>query len=159
MRPTILALDLEGTLISNAVSQIPRPGLLGFLDHAWATFGEVVLFTTVPQPRALKIASLLAAEGYVPPWFADVRYVEWTGSTKDLRFVCPRLGQTLLLDDYGQYVHPGQLEFWVEAPLFKSPYLADDDGLQIAQRIIEERLALLSSLTGETPQAPLHRYT
>ena len=27
MRPTILALDLEGTLISNAVSLIPRPGV------------------------------------------------------------------------------------------------------------------------------------
>lgn len=27
MKPTILAMDLEGTLISNAVSQIPRPGL------------------------------------------------------------------------------------------------------------------------------------
>ena len=30
MRPSILALDLEGTLISNAVSQIPRPGLYNF---------------------------------------------------------------------------------------------------------------------------------
>lgn len=31
MRPTVLALDLEGTLISNAMSQIPRPGLHAFL--------------------------------------------------------------------------------------------------------------------------------
>lgn len=31
MTPTILAMDLEGTLISNVVSQIPRPGLLDFL--------------------------------------------------------------------------------------------------------------------------------
>ncbi|MGO4718597.1 NIF family HAD-type phosphatase [Stenotrophomonas sp. 2MCAF14_2] len=159
MRPTILALDLEGTLISNAVSQIPRPGLLGFLDHARSTFGEVVLFTTVPQPSALKIVSLLAAEGHAPPWFADVRYVEWTGSTKDLRFVSPRHGQTLLLDDYARYVHPGQLEFWVEAPLFTSPYLADDDGLQVAQRRIEERITVLSSSSDKPPKAPPHRHT
>lgn len=32
VRPTILALDLEGTLISNAISQIPRPGLKTFLE-------------------------------------------------------------------------------------------------------------------------------
>lgn len=159
MRPTILALDLEGTLISNAVSQIPRPGLLGFLDYARSSFCEVVLFTTVPQPSAMKIASLLAAEGYAPLWFADVRYVEWTGSTKDLRFVSPRHGQTLLLDDYGHYVHPGQLEFWAKAPLFTSPYPADDDGLQVAQRRIEERLSVLSSSPDEPPKAPPHRHT
>jgi hypothetical protein len=34
MKPTILALDLEGTLISNAISQIPRPGLHCFLEDA-----------------------------------------------------------------------------------------------------------------------------
>jgi hypothetical protein len=32
MRISVLALDLEGTLISNAVSQFPRPGLLAFLE-------------------------------------------------------------------------------------------------------------------------------
>lgn len=71
----------------------------------------------------------------------------------------PRHGQTLLLDDYGHYVHPGQLESWVEAPLFTSPYLADDDGLQVAQRRIEERLSVLSSSPDEPPKTPPHRHT
>ncbi len=148
MRPSILALDLEGTLISNAVSQIPRPGLRDFLNHAQATFDEVVLFTTVARHSALRIASLLTEEGHVPPWFAEVRYVEWTGSTKDLRFVSPLLGQTLLLDDHRSYVHLDQQLFWVEAPLFASPYPTNDCGLQICQRRIEERVSLLSSAPG-----------
>lgn len=33
VRPTILALDLEGTLISTAYSQIPQPGLRHFLTQ------------------------------------------------------------------------------------------------------------------------------
>jgi hypothetical protein len=69
MRPSILALDLEGTLISNAVSQIPRPGLRDFLDYARTTFDEVVLFTTVSRHMSLRIALLLAEEGHVPGWF------------------------------------------------------------------------------------------
>ncbi|WP_081275838.1 NIF family HAD-type phosphatase [Stenotrophomonas maltophilia] len=145
MRPSILALDLEGTLISNAVSQIPRPGLREFLDHVLRTFDEVVLFTTVPRHAALRIALLLAEEGHVPRWFVQVRYVEWTGPTKDLRFVSSRLGETLLLDDHGAYIHPGQHELWVEAPLFASPYPADDCGLQISQRRIEEKVSRLSN--------------
>lgn len=155
MRPTILALDLEGTLISNAVSQIPRPELLSFLEFARDAFKEIVLFTTVPKLSALKIASLLAHEGHVPPWFTEIRYIDWTGSTKDLRLVSPQLGQALLLDDHEPYVHPGQHALWVEAPLFASPYPAEDDGMRISQRRIEERLSLLSSLRNEPP-APHH---
>lgn len=144
MRPTILALDLEGTLISNAVSQIPRPGLREFLDYARGAFDEVVLFTTVPHHSALRILSLLAEERRAPRWFTEVRYVEWIGSCKDLRFVSPRLGESLLLDDYEPYIHPGQREYWVEAPLFSSPYPDDDCGLQISQRRIAERVSMLS---------------
>jgi hypothetical protein len=51
----------------------------------------------------------------------------------------------LLLDDHRPYIHRGQHKFWVEAPLFASPYLADDSGLQAAQRRIGERVSLLSS--------------
>ncbi|HGM6067046.1 NIF family HAD-type phosphatase [Stenotrophomonas sp.] len=146
MRPRILALDLEGTLISNAVSQIPRPGLCNFLEHAATTFDEVVLFTTVPKHLALRIVLLLAEEAHVPLWFTEVRYVEWTGSTKDLRFVSPLLGQALLLDDHRSYIHPDQHRFWIEAPLFASPYPANDSGLQVCQTRIRERVSLLAAI-------------
>jgi len=59
MRPTILALDLEGTLISNAVSQIPRPGLYQFLEVAHELFEHLVIYTTVPEAAFRRISRLL----------------------------------------------------------------------------------------------------
>lgn len=138
MKPTILALDLEGTLISNAISQIPRPGLHQFLEDVQSQFGQLMMFTTVPEERFRSIASLLGREGSAPAWFAGLHYVQWTGKTKDLRLVAPCLGQALLLDDHGPYVHPGQEHLWVQIPLFGSPYPLDDDGLAVAFRRLLE---------------------
>lgn len=140
MKPTILALDLEGTLISNAISQIPRPGLRQFLEEANSYFDHLVVFTTVPEERFRRIASLLVAEGSAPGWFALLRYIEWSGKTKDLSFVSPLPGKALLLDDHSAYVHPGQEDAWIEIPLFGSPYPADDDGLKIALVRLRERV-------------------
>ncbi|MBH1672696.1 hypothetical protein I5U90_06555 [Stenotrophomonas maltophilia] len=137
MKPTILALDLEGTLISNAISQIPRPGLYRFLLGMRSTFEQLVIFTTVPEQLVRQITELLVAEGSAPDWFAQLRYVHWSGKTKDLGYVSSRVGKALLLDDYASYVHPGQEHLWVEVPLFGAPYLADDGGLEIAsQRVL-----------------------
>ncbi|WP_411849341.1 NIF family HAD-type phosphatase [Stenotrophomonas sp. LGBM10] len=143
MKPTILALDLEGTLISNAISQIPRPGLFQFLENVRSQFEELVMFTTVPEPLTRNIAGLLVREGSAPEWFTQLSYVQWSGKTKDLSYVCPRLGGALLLDDHGPYVHPGQEQFWVEIPLYGSPYSEDDKGLKIASARLLERLSIL----------------
>ncbi|MER2020855.1 MAG: NIF family HAD-type phosphatase [Stenotrophomonas sp.] len=145
MKPTILALDLEGTLISNAVSQIPRPGLCQFLEHVRSQFEELVLFTTVPESRTRTIAELLVREGCAPAWFAELRYINWSGKTKDLACVCPCLGDALLLDDHGAYVHDGQESLWVEIPLFGSPYSSEDDGLQVASARLTERFMELQN--------------
>lgn len=145
MKPSILAMDLEGTLISNAVSQIPRPGLFKFLESMRSQFSQLVIFTTVPEPLVRKICSLLVEEGMAPMWFADIRYINWEGATKDLRFVVPDAHKALLLDDHASYVHPGQEREWVEIPLFGSPYADDDTGLEIARLKIHERLAGFSS--------------
>ena len=72
MRPTILALDLEGTLISNAVSQIPRPGLYQFLEVAHELFEHLVIYTTVPEAAFRRISRLLVEEGSAPGWFAEL---------------------------------------------------------------------------------------
>lgn len=141
MKPTILAVDLEGTLISNAVSQIPRPGLFPFLQYAHTRFSQLVIFTTVPEPLARRICGLLVSEEVAPEWFAHLPYIVWDGPTKDLRFVVPEVGQALLLDDHAPYVHPGQESFWVEIPLFGSPYADDDTGLELAKLRIEDRLS------------------
>jgi len=54
----VLARDLEGTLISNAVSQIARPGLFEFLEDCRKLFPRVVMFTSVNEDRFRSIASL-----------------------------------------------------------------------------------------------------
>lgn len=140
MRPTVLAMDLEGTLISNAVSQIPRPGLFQFLETVSQLFERLVIYTTVPEATFRQLACLLVAEGCVPGWFAELHYTEWDGSTKDLRRVSPHPDSTLLLDDYGAYVHPGQEDCWIQVPLFGAPYHENDRGLEVALDVIRARL-------------------
>lgn len=140
MRPTILALDLEGTLISNAVSQIPRPGLYQFLDLMSLRFDRLVMFTTVPEPLFRRIARLLVDEKHAPTWFETLDYIVWSGSTKDLRLVSEELGRSLLLDDHLPYVHEGQQPWWVEVPLFGAPYEDADRGLELASNRIDLKL-------------------
>jgi len=144
MKPTILALDLEGTLISNAISQIPRPGLYSFLQDIHALFDQLMMFTTVPEPRFRSIATLLVEEGSAPAWFAALPYISWSGKTKDLRLASLHMGDALLLDDHGPYVHPGQEGLWVQIPLFGSPYSPNDDGLSVALQRLLDRLATVA---------------
>ena len=144
----VLALDLEGTLISNAMSQIPRPGLFAFLERCRMLFPRVVMFTTVSEVRFRDIARLLVAERYAPAWFLNVEFVHWQGQTKDLSFI-PRaqVTTTLLVDDFEVYVHPGQQAQWVAAPYFDYPYLDSDVGLaQVAQKLE----ALTAAAGGQT---------
>lgn len=86
-RHPVLVLDLEGTLVSNAVSQIPRPGVGEFLTGCRALFSRIVMFTTVREPQFRRIARGLVEEQVVPAWFADLECVDWTGPTKDLRVI------------------------------------------------------------------------
>ena len=80
----VIALDLEGTLISNAHSQIPRPGLRRFLESCKELVGRVVMFTTVDEPRFRLIASQLVEERHAPHWFAEIEYVARDCETKNL---------------------------------------------------------------------------
>ncbi len=64
--PTVIALDLEGTLISNASSCFVRPGLSEFLEFCRASFARVVVFTAVREPRVRFILRRLAEEGDIP---------------------------------------------------------------------------------------------
>jgi hypothetical protein len=140
--PTVLALDLEGTLISNAMSQIPRPGLGAFLQRCRELFPRVVMFTTVREDRFRQIARLLVDEGIAPPWFADVEYIHWRGDTKDLSFigdVAPE--ETLLVDDYEIYVHPGQESQWVRIDYFAAPYDESDAAFDRVICELQARLA------------------
>ncbi|MDM0068363.1 NIF family HAD-type phosphatase [Variovorax sp. J31P207] len=138
---TVLALDLEGTLISNAVSQISRPGLNGFLTRCRELFPRVVIFTTVSEHRFREVARLLVEEGQAPAWFAELEYVSWAGRTKDLAFIQgAEVDETLLVDDFEAYVHPGQQERWVRAEHFDYPYPDTDSGLAEVLKVLEQKL-------------------
>lgn len=129
-KPTVLALDLEGTLISNAMSQIPRPGLYDFLEEVKALFPRVVMYTTVKEDRFRDIAALLVSENLAPDWFRIIEFIHWHGKTKDLSFIPDaRIDESLLVDDFEMYVHPGQEDRWVPIKFFDYPYPDDDTGL------------------------------
>ena len=127
----VIALDLEGTSISNAVSQFARPGLFEFLDFCYARFPRVVLFTTVPEANALAIVRLLVEEGEAPLEFQErFEYVRWEGALKDLSFI-PGVtpDQALLLDDQERVVRPDQRDRWVAIREFDHPYPTNDTEL------------------------------
>ena len=128
--PRVLALDLEGTLISNAVSCFPRPGLYAFLEFCRDRFDRVVLFTTVPENRCRPILNALVDEGSAPAWLRDIEFVEWTGPHKDLRFIRDADAATaLLVDDLETYVHPEQRSQWIPIAQFAAPYPPTDTEL------------------------------
>lgn len=141
--PTVLALDVEGTLISNAVSQIPRPGLYQFLETIADLFPRIVVFTTVEEPLFRRIAATLSDEGSAPPWFVGVEYVWWHGATKNLEFIGDTsTDDVLLVDDFEEYIHPGQEARWVRIDQFCHPYSGNDTALH-------DVLAVLTSQVGE----------
>lgn len=139
-RIKVLALDLEGTLISTAVSQFPRPHLKHFLERCQRMFERLVVFTSVSEPRFRTIAATLASEGAVPSWFRDLEYVHWSGPTKDLAFIpaCDA-GEALLLDDLEAYVHPGHFDHWVRIAQFEPPYAETDAELLRVLKGLEDQ--------------------
>ncbi|AZY51048.1 hypothetical protein C0J09_17435 [Bordetella avium] len=142
-RPSVLALDLEGTLISNAVSQIPRPGLFNFLERCRELLPRIVMFTTVNETRFRAIADLLIQEHAAPVWFAQLEYVSWAGATKDLALIPNAAAEDcLLLDDFEAYVHPGQHAQWICIESFAHPYEASDTELTKALEVLRIRLSL-----------------
>ncbi len=138
----IIALDLEGTLISNAMSQFPRPGLYGFLEFCRNNFQRVVLFTAVSESRTKNIVQILVESGDAPSWFAeDLEYIKWEGIYKDLRFIGnAEPNEILLVDDQEAYIHPEQIECWIRVPEFEPPYSESDDALSKLEELLTLRL-------------------
>jgi NLI interacting factor-like phosphatase len=127
-----IALDLEGTLISNAVSQFPRPGLFTFLEYCHQNFDRLVIFTAVNEVRFRSIARTLAEAGDAPAWFVDLEYINWHGTYKDLSFIhYTIIDRTILIDDRIEYIHPDQKDRWLEIAGYDYPYTDDDRELDI----------------------------
>ena len=136
----VLALDLEGTLISNAVSVFPRPGLHEFLRFCHEAFDKVVLFTSVPESRARAILWFLVDEGFAPIWFRDIEYIAWSGEYKDLKFIKGfKLEEILLVDDRSEYIHSEQKEQWLPIQEYAYPYKDNDRVLENLEKHLRNR--------------------
>lgn len=146
-RESVIALDLEGTLISNAVSQFPRPGLYAFLEFCRHHFAHIYLYTAVRDEVCDTIRSTLASERLVPLWFLGVPLVRWNHAQKDLRNI-PGVDpcDCLLVDDNRDYVVDDQLSQWIPVAKFESPYPEADNELLRVQQVIDERLGRTGGL-------------
>ncbi len=128
----VIALDLEGTLISNGVSQIVRPGLYDFLEECHTLCGRVVIFTTVEEKIFFQIAATLVAEEAAPEWFKCIEYIHWSGAIKDLDFIKDvDASEVVLIDDCAEYIHPMQISQWIEIQQFSHPYSDEDNQLKL----------------------------
>lgn len=145
VRRRVVALDLEGTLVSNAVSVFPRPHLDVFLGELDVLADEVVLFTSVSTVRARAVLELLAGEGVVPGWFASVRILGGA-PVKDLSRVADLSSAVVVLvDDQAGVVVAGQEARWVPVVAFDAPYSADDRGLVGVAAQVRDRFDSLAS--------------
>lgn len=131
----LLCLDLEGTLISNAVSQIPRPNLHQFLQQA-AEICDLMIYTSVSEKRVNAIQQLLCSEGTAPAWFKDLQVVRPTGTIKP-KAACGR-SEALLLDDQPSVIAPGENSWWIPIPEYLPPYPDDDKELLDALNRLKE---------------------
>jgi hypothetical protein len=135
IRIRVIALDLEATLISSAVSQFPRPHLFDFLTGCRKLVERVVIFTTVDEARFRTIAELLVQEGHAPPWFGSLEYIDWSGKVKDLSFVpLAHIEEVVLVDDVELYVQPSQRAQWISIRGFEPP---GNDDMELP-RVLQE---------------------
>lgn len=132
-KSTVVALDLEGTLISNAVSQFPRPGLYSFLEYCYKNFVRIVIFTAVNESQFRSVAETLAEQKKVPDWFVNLEYIHWSGKYKDLRFISDtEIDRAIILDDREEYIKPEQRNQWIHILEYNYPYSENDCELKKA---------------------------
>lgn len=81
---TVIALDLEGTLISNAISQFPRPGLAEFLEFCRQRFQRIYVYTAVNDGRCHEVIYNLVVHDLAPSWLSNVPFIDWDRNLKDL---------------------------------------------------------------------------
>jgi hypothetical protein len=136
----VIALDIEGTLISNAMSQIPRHGLKEFLELCYSITQRTVIFTTVKEEKFRDIARCLVNENCAPDWFASAEYINWQGKTKDLKFIPQaNFDSTVIIDDCEIYIEPNQLHNWISIKQFAPPYSSNDKELITIGNILREK--------------------
>lgn len=146
----MVCLDLEGTLISNAVSQIPRPHLFEFLECI-SLFADIVLYTSVSEERTAAIKKLLVAEEVAPRWFKDLISVHPQGTIK-YRSLVPRIENyehVLLVDDQSAVVNEDETDWLIQIKEFLPPYSDDDQELLHTLTNIKRRFHIPQTFKAE----------
>ena len=138
---TTIALDLEGTLISNAVSQFPRPGLRGFLDFCAERFDRVCIYTAVRDEVTVPIIKTMFDEENAPSWILQSELIQWDRTVKDLTNIPnSEIMDCLIVDDNPDYIVDSQVSQWIQIEKYSSPYSKTDRELERVQSVIEHRL-------------------
>lgn len=130
---TLICLDLEGTLISNAVSQIPRSHLFHFLTEIHK-LARLVLFTSVSPKRTIDIQHLLVHEGKVPDWFGELEALHPAQTVKPMSQAveyAPLAKRYLLVDDQPRCIEDEHRAWWIKVSEFIPPYENDDELLHV----------------------------
>ncbi|MEZ5138600.1 MAG: NADAR family protein [Acidimicrobiales bacterium] len=154
----VLALDLEGTILSSAVSCFVRPRAFELLEWARTRFADVVVFTTVPEPAARRALLDVVGLEELPPWLLDCRVLHAPGGAKDLRRVAD-LDQmdVVLLDDQPTATVPGQERHWVPVAPWNDP-TSPDDALWGARTALDAAIAAQQSIRiSRAPSAPVRQ--
>ncbi len=137
VRIKLLALDLEGTLVDNALTANARPGLFDFLAFCEERFDRVALLTTVDEDTAREVFESLERHRQAPGVFvARVEYVDWNGEHKDLRFVRNATpDEILFVDDDPGWIHPDQHGQWISIAAWNG---GADNELVRVQAVLEQ---------------------
>lgn len=163
-RARVVALDLEGTLISNAMSQFPRHQLHDFLEYCFASFERVTMLTCVEENETRAIMDRLAAEGSAPAGVCSgtgrLEYVRWFGKQKDLKFVPGAEPEEIVfVDDDPWFIKPSQRQQWVPIAEFKSPYEEDRELHRVVGILDLRRHGLRESLPDPALCEPDHEWS
>lgn len=139
----LICLDLEGTLISNAVSQIPRPHLASFLNEA-EKLGRLVLYTSVSHSRTVEIQRLLVSEGTAPSWFIELESLHPEGTVKPIQVAQAHSPECLhywLVDDQERCIKAGEGDWWIEVKEFMPPYDVNDSELRRVAEVLKDKVS------------------
>lgn len=134
INPKIIALDFEGTLVSNMVSLFTRPRLYEFLEFCKTNFQRIVIFTFVDEPDFRKAAELLVNEKSVPEWFSLIEYINWKDSDysdnkryKDLRCIPnSEINEIYIIDDIPQFIREEQKGQYIQIEPYYGPEEIED---------------------------------
>lgn len=130
-----LVLDIEGTLISNAVSIFPRHDLYKFLEFVKTKFDKIVIMTCLDERKFREVANILCKESSVPKWFENLEYVNWKIFYyydqkllyKNLKFISDDINNVYIIDDMERYIDPEQKSQWIPIKSFERPYKKDKE--------------------------------